>query len=211
MIEDCGTGDWMQTYTGRKFFPFAPRAEDICIEDIAHHLAMMCRYNGASEDFLSIAEHSVHVSYHVAPGDELWGLLHDAPEFAIGDMIRPVKHHPTMRPFRVIEDRIMLAVCEKFGLPPKMPASVKDIDSRICLTEGDLLLPNKPEPWNIPGPPVPANIQCWPPRTAKRKFLERFKELTEEFTTRPKPPQFTSKEIDDKVNELRSLATKKRI
>ena len=178
MIEDCGTGDWMQTFTGRKFFPFAPRAEDICIEDIAHHLAMQCRYNGAAHEFYSTAEHSVLVSEHVKPGAELWGLLHDAPEFAIGDMIRPVKHHPVMHPFRAIENRIMLVICEKFGLPPHMPPTVKDIDSRICLTEGKILLPNQPEPWGIPGPSVPATIHCWSPRTAERMFLQRFEELT---------------------------------
>lgn len=178
MIEDCGTGDWMQTYTGRKFFPFAPRAEDICIEDIAHHLAMMTRYNGACHDFYSIAEHSVHISYAVPPTDALWGLLHDAPEFAIGDMIRPLKHDPRMKPFRETEDRIMLKVCEKFGLPTTMPASVKLADSRICLTEGALLLPNQPEPWNIPGPPLKVDIRCWSPRAAERMFLQRFEELT---------------------------------
>ena len=60
-------GDWMQTYTGRQFWPIDPRANEVHIEDIAHALSMMCRYNGHCRTFYSVAEHSVLVSQHVPP------------------------------------------------------------------------------------------------------------------------------------------------
>ncbi len=56
------TTDWIQTFTGKKFFPLTPDPELICIEDIAHSLSMQCRYNGHSKQFYSVAQHSVILS-----------------------------------------------------------------------------------------------------------------------------------------------------
>src|SRR5438128_12538670 len=83
-------GDWMQTYTGRAFYPLDPRLDDICIEDIAHALSMLCRYGGQCQEFYSVAEHSVLMSYAVNPQHALWALLHDATESYMGDLIRPL-------------------------------------------------------------------------------------------------------------------------
>ena len=55
-------GSWAQTFTGRQFFPLDPDPQDIDIVDIAHSLAMQCRYNGHTDRFYSVAEHCVHVS-----------------------------------------------------------------------------------------------------------------------------------------------------
>lgn len=68
-------GDWFQTYTGAKFYPFDPRAEDIHLADIAHHLSLQCRFNGATDKFYSVAQHCVLVSQHIPYGYRLWGLL----------------------------------------------------------------------------------------------------------------------------------------
>ena len=73
-------GDWIQTYTGRQFWPLDPRVDEIHIEDIAHSLSMRCCYGGHLTDFYSVAEHSVLVSLHVPQEFALWGLLHDAAE-----------------------------------------------------------------------------------------------------------------------------------
>lgn len=50
-------GDWILTFTGRRFYPLDPRPEDVCLEDIAHALSLICRYNGHSRFFYSVAEH----------------------------------------------------------------------------------------------------------------------------------------------------------
>lgn len=84
-------GDWMQTYTGRKFWPLNPRAEEVYIEDIAHSLALSCRFNGHCKVFYSIAQHSVLVSQIVKPTQQLIALLHDSAEAYLGDIIRPIK------------------------------------------------------------------------------------------------------------------------
>lgn len=55
-------GDWMQTFTGRQFWPMDPRPEDLDILDIAHALSLLCRFGGHCQRFYSVAEHSVHVS-----------------------------------------------------------------------------------------------------------------------------------------------------
>lgn len=178
MNRETRNGDWMQTFTGRKFYPLDPRPEEIDIFDIAHALAHQCRYNGHSDFFYSVAEHSVLVSRVVPPEHALWGLLHDAAEAYLGDMIRPLKRTPEMKPFHDAEERVMAAVCQRFGLTAPEPGEVKDIDLRICLTEGSEAMPRQPEPWNIPGPAVDVEIAGWMPPFAKKAFLDRFYELT---------------------------------
>lgn len=79
-------GDWMQTYTGRRFWPLDPVAGDIEIMDIAHALSNQCRYAGHTRFHYSVAQHSVQVSENVAPEHALWGLLHDAPDVRQGAM-----------------------------------------------------------------------------------------------------------------------------
>lgn len=182
---ECGTGDWMQTYTGRKFYPLAPRMEDMDILDIARSLSNQCRYNGHCHRFYSVAEHSVLVSHLVPPEHAKWGLMHDAPETWLFDMIRPIKRTRMAQEFRQIERRIMSLVCAKFGLPATEPEAVKDIDNRICLTEGLQLMPNQPEPWGIPGPPIDVKLECWSPDDAMAAFLNRYNQLFGRIVTAP--------------------------
>lgn len=67
---------WIQTSTGRKFYPLSPNDSDVSILDIARALSMQCRFGGHVRRFYSVAEHSVHVSNHVSRENALWGLLH---------------------------------------------------------------------------------------------------------------------------------------
>lgn len=166
----------MQTYTGRQFYPLDPRPEDVDVVDIAHSLSMQCRYNGHVQKFMSVAEHCVLVSRLVDPEHALWALLHDATEAYVGDMVRPLKLH--MPEYRAVEDQVMVAIAQKFGIDPVMPPEVKDADSRILLDERAALLGPPAANWNIAGEPFGVEIPAWDPATAELEYLLRFAELT---------------------------------
>lgn len=177
-------GSWMQTFTGRKFWPLDPRADEIALEDIAHGLAMTCRYGGHPKHFYSVAEHAVLVSLYVPSEFALHGLLHDSAETYIGDMIRPLKHTPEMSEFRRTEERIEVAVAEAFGLAwtPQAHAAVKEIDDRILVDEITELMAD-PTMYLETGRlaetvPVGALIVGLPPYLAETAFLARYRELT---------------------------------
>lgn len=169
-------GNWMQTYTGGRFWPLDPHVEDIEIIDIAHSLSMQCRYNGHTQVFMSVAEHCVLMSRLVSAENALWALLHDATETYVGDMIRPLKLD--LPNYRTIEDRVMLVIAEKFGLQPQMPFEVHDADMRIVLDERDALLAEPAEEWDLAGEPFGIDIPAWPPAQAELEYITRFAELT---------------------------------
>lgn len=173
-------GHWMQTYTGHVFYPMHPRAAEVNIIDIAHALSLLCRYNGHVDRFYSVAEHCVLLSYAVPEADALWALLHDATEAYVGDMIRPLKAH--MPDYVAAEDRVMGAIVERFELTAvTMPASVKDADDRILLTERAALMGGKRAgAWKQEGQePLPVLVTGWSPERAEQEYLLRFGELTE--------------------------------
>jgi hypothetical protein len=165
----------MQTYTGRQFWPIDPRANEVHIEDIAHALSMMCRYNGHCRTFYSVAEHSVLVSQHVPPEHALWGLLHDASEAYIADIVRPAKRF--IVGYHEAETRIMNAVCERFGLQPTMPAEVKRVDNAILADEQPVLLGPVAAGWGLTEPALGVDIVGLAPWDAETLFINRFREI----------------------------------
>lgn len=170
-------GDWMQTVSGRQFWPLDPRPEDVAIEDIAHALSMMCRFGGHCERFYSVAEHSVLVSENVPPQDALWALLHDASEAYIADVVRPAKRF--IDGYKDLEANIMAAVCGAFDLPYIEPPSVKRADNAILADEAAQIMGTKPKDWILPEPPLGVRIIGLPPADAKQAFLARYRFLTE--------------------------------
>jgi 5'-deoxynucleotidase YfbR-like HD superfamily hydrolase len=119
--------------SGRRLDLLDPTPMDIEIEDIAHGLAFVARWNGQTQgDFAySVAEHSLLVETlfgRIAPNApvkwRLAALLHDAPEYVIGDMISPVK--AAVGPnYGTLDDRLSAAIHLRFGLPAVLPQSVK--------------------------------------------------------------------------------------
>ena len=85
------TDHWISTYTDKKFHYLNPTEEEICIEDIAHALALTCRFGGHCSKFYSVAEHSIRVSNIVPETLRLQALLHDAHEAYLHDVPRPIK------------------------------------------------------------------------------------------------------------------------
>jgi 5'-deoxynucleotidase YfbR-like HD superfamily hydrolase len=124
---------WQRMLSGRRLDLLDPTPMDIEIEDIAHGLAFVARWNGQTKgDYpYSVAEHSLLVEeiygqlYPAAPVKwRLAALLHDAPEYVIGDMISPVK--AAVGPgYGALDDRLNAAVHIRFGLPAQIPVAIK--------------------------------------------------------------------------------------
>lgn len=178
--------DWMMMHSGRHVFPLALKADDINIEDMAHNLGQICRYNGSVDDFYSVAEHSVQVSRALlrdgyGPLPALQGLLHDGPEYIFGDMIRPLKNGlevacPEAMAFLKRHEAVaehIIAV--KYGLGTFHHA-VKEYDDRIVNDEKAHLFGGT-KPWDHGGEPLQVDIQCWEPRAAARQFRHDFYKL----------------------------------
>ena len=171
---------WIQTVSGKKFQLVDPDITAIDIEDIAHGLSMLSRFNGQALQFYSVAEHSVYVSQLVSPEVALWGLLHDAAEAYLGDMPSPLKGH--VKEFKTIEMRLLRLIALKFGLPETEPVEVKTADRSLLLTERLALMVAPPEPWpvDLVKPAVVAasvQIECWSQGVAKQRFLETYHKL----------------------------------
>jgi hypothetical protein len=168
---------WMQTYSGRAFYPLNPQPAHIDLEDVAHGLSNLCRYGGQCRVFYSVAEHSVLLSYAVPEHLARWALLHDASEAYLSDVIRPIKPH--LRGYYDIEDQLMGAIAVRFDLFPwPMPAELKGYDERMLLNEQARLMAPPPMPWNVLGEPLSGiSISGWLPMHAKLRFLARATEL----------------------------------
>lgn len=176
-MSETRIGDWMHVKSG-PFWPLDPRPEEIHIEDAAHALAHVCRFGGHVKFFYSVAQHAVAVSHLCEPQDALWGLLHDASEAYIGDMVRPLKRQACFSGYVEAEERLMRAVCDRFGLPYEMPASVAVADEIMLATEARDLKGVDLETWTVKQPPTEARIMAWSSGYAKWMFLQRFRELT---------------------------------
>ena len=171
-LKDC----WVQTYTGKQFFPLDPDVNSICIEDIAHSLGKICRFNGHTTRFYSVAEHSVYVSRNVSYENAMWGLLHDASEAYLIDMPRPLK--PVLDGYKEIETRVCECVAMKFGLSWPMPEEIKRIDMSILHDEMLQVMSKKPAAWpQLVYPPLDITITGMGHQEATAWFLRRYEQL----------------------------------
>lgn len=166
---------WIQTYSGIEFDLFRPSSDKILIEDIAHHLSLLCRFTGACREFYSVAEHSIMVSSVLPAEYRLEGLLHDATEAYIGDMSSPVKNLSSMSGFRTLESEIRCPISIKFDLQINVPLAVRDADFRMLETERLQLMRPAPASWFVEAPePYSVLLSCWSPEEAERKYLEMY-------------------------------------
>ena len=129
---------WQRMLSGRRLDLLNPSPLDIEIEDIAHGLARVARWNGQTggEHAFSVAEHSLLVE-SIATGLEpkldrrfrLAALIHDAPEYVIGDLIGPFKAALSLD-YRAFEAKLLAAIHLRFGLPVELPAGVTKMIKR---------------------------------------------------------------------------------
>lgn len=169
-------GEFIQTFSGRQFWPTDPRPDDVNILDIAHSLAMQCRYAGHCLRYYSVAEHSVLMARYVAPEHKLAALLHDATEAYLVDVPRPIK--ASLLGYKDMERDVWGAVASRFSLPDDLPAEVHDADTRILIDERAQNM--SPATYRGGWPdvePLGVTLQFWSPEEAKERFLDTFRGL----------------------------------
>lgn len=186
---------WQRMLSGRRLDLLDPTPMDIEIEDIAHGLAFVARWNGQTKgDWpYSVAEHSLLVEAlyarlnPTAPAKwRLAALLHDGPEYVIGDMISPVK--AAVGPgYGALDERLQAAIHIRFGLPAQVPAAVKKAIKKadrvsawleatqiagFSIAESDKFF-GKPDPNVISG----MKLHLRPPKDVREAFVARHEEL----------------------------------
>lgn len=186
---------------GRYIHPLELESKDLRIDYILHGLPNICRFTGSiagatwggparrawrfltnRTSFYSVAQHSTLGARWIletVPGVMRWNLarwfaLHDAIEFASGDVSRPIKYQPEMQFFRDAEDAAMLKLARRFGLSWPVPEAIKTLDDAMLATEVRDLQGDAP--WQGLPDPLPFRIEPWSPG---RSFVEYRKILTE--------------------------------
>ena len=170
---------WMQTFTGRKYWPLNPRIEDICIEDIAHHLSQKVRYTGACIWLYTVGQHSCLVCDLAPSRLKLKGLMHDGGETYLPDAGKPIKGD--LIGFKEIEKRNQDLIDYKYHVPDDPEGIIKYIDNRILVDERQQVMTKTDYEWpQIVGlEPFGIKIERWEPERTKAEFLKRFYKLTE--------------------------------
>ena len=185
---------WQRMLSGRKLDILSPSALDVEIEDIALGLSRVTRWNGQTTGKYpySVAQHSMLVeelfNIEYPSLDKKWNLaalLHDAPEYVIGDLITPFKY-ALNNSYRYVEDNLMKAIYLRFGLPALLPknieSKIKKIDKALAWFEAvDLAGYKENEASQIIKRPnlisKHQNIVALSARDVEKRFLKRFQEI----------------------------------
>lgn len=163
-----------RTHSGVLLDLSRPEEADVRLVDIAHHLARVCRFGGAVDRFYSVASHSVYVSNILAAQTQptglalpaLAGLLHDATEAYLGDMVSGLKR---MFPeYKSLERRWEARIAEVFGVQLSHPA-IKSADLRARLSEARDLFTNYPRHLLLG---VGGEHEAWPTRCVEESPLD---------------------------------------
>lgn len=158
-----------------------PDLSGVTIHDIAWTLARICRYGGhlrLGVDFYSVAQHSVIVSRLVPPELALTGLLHDAAEAVLGDMIRPIKI--LLPDYQALEAKWEAAIAARWRLAFPFPPEIKRADLVALATERrDLLDPVADDSFWGAIKPMPGRIDPLSPLGAANLFMHTYRSLTE--------------------------------
>ena len=190
---------WQRMRSGRRLDLLNPSPDDIEITDIAHGLARVARWNGQTvgEHAFSVAQHSILVEEIVdgtvpdCPSDwRLAALLHDAPEYVIGDLISPFKAVIGLD-YKAVEIRLLSAIHRRFGLSHELDTTltrtIKSADRIAAYYEATVLAGfDRDEAEQFFGKPQRIDstlarrvekLEAWPTGQAQAKFLEIFEKL----------------------------------
>lgn len=171
------TESYMTTNSAIVFSIDHPKVEDIEVEDIAHALSLICRYNGQIREFYSVAQHSILVASMVPSKYAMFALMHDASEAYIGDVITPLKK-VLKETYLDIEDKFMRAVAKKFhfSMNKKARVAVKEADMILLRTE----MRDLSNFDFLEGKRLAQRITPWVPKTAETAFLAFYKLILSE-------------------------------
>lgn len=167
----------VRTYMNHELDLLAPHPDQIDILDIAHHLSKLDRYNGAGSFPYSVGQHSLLVASVLPEEFKLWGLLHDATEAYLGDVVSPLK--ALLPNYRAIEALVHEAVCARFDLVCPRPQKVKEADKAIMALEmGEIFgwfdLARRSD---LPEPPAGLSIEPMHWEDVKDRFLGMYLDL----------------------------------
>jgi hypothetical protein len=191
---------WQRMLSGRRLDLLDPSPADVEIADIAHGLARVARWNGQTrgEHAFSVAQHVVvveDITWRLEPGwPDKWrlaALLHDAPEYVIGDLISPFKTAIGLD-YKAFELKLLGAIHQKFGLPAVLPHAVtrtiKEADRIAAYFEATILAGfGESEGRLYFGDTATLdadfvrkmqNLEAWPVQRAQDAFLHRFQQLS---------------------------------
>lgn len=160
----------------------APTPDDVCLEDIAISLSRQCRFGGHIRkdiEHYSVAQHCVIVSHNCRPEHAMIGLLHDASEAYVQDVVRPLKKWLGAS-YAVAESAWLLAIGEHFGLGTalvKTPDDVHMADRRCLVTERRDLICHLDRPWDVTVEPFAETIVPLRAKHAYQLFINRFEEI----------------------------------
>ena len=173
---------FIETYTGRPFWPLRPTKEALSIIDIAHALANQCRYSGHVQFFYSIAQHSCLLAKWLMENggsamDCLQILMHDAPEAYLVDIPRPVKQY--MPQYRVWDHAINDVIRDWMGWKDLPILPIQDeLDSRVIVDERAQLMDRaRTNEWGHKLEPLGVMIVPWTPAQAEKFFLQLYASL----------------------------------
>ena len=181
-------GDWIETYSGKKFYVLDPRPQDIELDDVQHALSMLCRFGGHTKKFYSVAEHSINVAnrLYFFHGRKLarFGLFHDASEAVLVDIPKPIK--PYITNYKEIEKKVQEVMYLKFcGMLPSPIEEdyIKRVDTELLWIEGYQLMKSSTTIWENDGSwqhyyPMcfgHRELDCWDPIQAKKEFSSCFR------------------------------------
>lgn len=170
-----------QIYSGKMIFYDNLSVSDINIEDIAHSLALQCRFNGHCKQFYSVAEHCVLMALS-AGKYQLEILLHDAAEAYIGDIISPVKQYIDCTKLKVLEHNLNQVIRTKFNLENNSDVQnlIRYYDLRMLRTE-QLQAMASGEQWGIENvEPLNVEILFYSPESAEKLFLDMYEKTKRE-------------------------------
>jgi len=149
-------GPWMETFTGKRFYPLDPGYGSVSIIDIAHALSNICRFGGHTKHYYSVAQHCITGAdwvFEQTKSDRLamLFLLHDAAEAYVGDMIRPIKSIPEFHFFKTIESGVIRSIYNYAGIDwatTEEEVIIKKFDNLMLAEEGFHLTENKTLSWD---------------------------------------------------------------
>ena len=173
------------TRSGRQVNLLDPQYSQIDIGDIAHGLAYQCRFNGQTSRFYSIAQHSLMVASILPDHLKLAGLLHDAAEAYVGDVVQPLK--VLLPDYQSIENRFTQAIGLRFNVNLDHHPEVKPAGLIALATEKRDLLPRERCDWDILKGIRPLDRLTLPmtPELSEESFIRTFFGLLEARQRRP--------------------------